>query len=171
MVYFLYYTANTYYSVCVYCILPSDLHCFATFGWASEEHPACKNWVMSCLCGYLSGAKCRLFAYGPADATAPKIPKSLASFKSRLVLPFWYQLTQVVLEKRPLNGCNSSSVYCVLFHLSRLALRRLLISTDSSEGLGLLLLVVVSVPIHCAFSALTLLVWRQEGHPACKKLE
>jgi len=33
-------------------------------------------------------------------------PSSLASFKSRLVLPFWYQLTQVVLEKRPLNGCN-----------------------------------------------------------------
>jgi len=25
------------------------------------------------------------------------------SFKSRLVLPFWYQLTQVVLEKRLLN--------------------------------------------------------------------
>jgi len=24
-------------------------------------------------------------------------------------LPFWYQLTQVVLEKRPLNGCSSSS--------------------------------------------------------------
>jgi len=23
-----------------------------------------------------------------------------------LVLPFWYQLTQVVLEKRPLNGCS-----------------------------------------------------------------
>jgi len=22
-----------------------------------------------------------------------------------LVLPFWYRLTQVVLEKRPLNGC------------------------------------------------------------------
>ena len=35
-------------------------------------------------------------------------PSSLASFKSRLVLPFWYQLTQVVLEKRPLNGCSSS---------------------------------------------------------------
>jgi len=26
-----------------------------------------------------------------------------------MVLPFWYQLTQVVLEKRPLNGCSSSS--------------------------------------------------------------
>ena len=33
----------------------------------------------------------------------------LASFKSRLVLPFWYLLTQVVLEQRPLNGCSSSS--------------------------------------------------------------
>jgi len=39
----------------------------------------------------------------------PKTPSSLASFKSRLVLPFWYQLTQVVLERRPLNGCCSSS--------------------------------------------------------------
>jgi len=27
------------------------------------------------------------------------------------------------------------------------------------------------VPIFCAFSALTLLVGRQEGHPACKKTE
>ena len=34
---------------------------------------------------------------------------SPASFKSRLVLPFWCWLTQVVLEKRPLNGCSSSS--------------------------------------------------------------
>ena len=34
----------------------------------------------------------------------PKAPSSLASLKSRLVLPFWYRLTQVVLEKRLLNG-------------------------------------------------------------------
>ena len=32
-------------------------------------------------------------------------------------------------------------------------------------------LVVVSVRFSCAFSALTLLVGQQEGHPACKKLE
>jgi len=38
----------------------------------------------------------------------PKTSSSLASFKSRLVLLLWYQLTQVVLEKRPLNGCSSS---------------------------------------------------------------
>ena len=30
---------------------------------------------------------------------------SLASVKSRLVLPFWYWLTWVVPEKGPLNGC------------------------------------------------------------------
>ena len=30
-------------------------------------------------------------AYGPADATA--IPLSLASLKSRMVLPFWFQLS------------------------------------------------------------------------------
>ena len=51
--------------------------------------------------GYLSGARCRL-AYGPADVTATQ---SLASVKSRLVLPFWYRLTWVVLDIGPLNGC------------------------------------------------------------------
>ena len=30
---------------------------------------------------------------------------TLASAKSRLVLPFWYRLTQVVLDKGPLNVC------------------------------------------------------------------
>ena len=30
---------------------------------------------------------------------------SLASVKSRLVLPFWYRLTRVVADKGPLNGC------------------------------------------------------------------
>ena len=30
---------------------------------------------------------------------------SLASVTSRLVLPFWYRLTEVVLDKWPLNGC------------------------------------------------------------------
>jgi len=37
-------------------------------GW-QEGHPACKNWVVGCWHGYLSGTRCRL-AYGPADATA-----------------------------------------------------------------------------------------------------
>ena len=41
------------------------------------------------------------------------LPLSLAPVKSRLVLPFWYRLTQVVLERRPLNGCSSSSTSTV----------------------------------------------------------
>ena len=44
----------------------------------------------------------------------PKTPSSLAWFKSRLFLPFWYRFTQVVLEKRPLKGC--SVVYYMLRH-------------------------------------------------------
>jgi len=27
----------------------------------------------------------------------------------RLILSFWYWITQIVLEKRPLNGCSSNS--------------------------------------------------------------
>ena len=37
---------------------------------------------------------------------AQLMPLSLAPVKSRSVLPFWYRFTQVVLEKRPLNGCT-----------------------------------------------------------------
>jgi len=34
------------------------------------------------------------------------LPLTVSCFsKSRLVLPFWYWLTQVVPEKGPLNGC------------------------------------------------------------------
>jgi len=44
----------------------------------------------------------------------PQTPSSLASFKSRLVLLFYYRLTQVVLEKRSLIGC--SSVVAVYMH-------------------------------------------------------
>jgi len=44
---------------------------------------AVKNWVMRCWRDVLFGARCKWFAYGPADATAT--PSSLASLKFRLV--------------------------------------------------------------------------------------
>jgi len=47
---------------------------------------------MGCLCGYLSGARCRLFACGPADATAIPKPHHLFDYKSRLVLPQSFQV-------------------------------------------------------------------------------
>jgi len=65
---------------------------------------------MGCWRVYLSGARCRL-AYGPADATATR--RLFASVKSRLVLPLWYRLTRVVLDKGPLNGV--CVCVCVLF--------------------------------------------------------
>jgi len=40
---------------------------------------------------------------GPNGATAT--PSALAALKSTMVLPFWCRLTQIELEKRPLNGC------------------------------------------------------------------
>ena len=80
--------------------------CFDTVGWHQQEHPACKNWVMRCWCGYLSGARCRLFAYGPVDAITIPQPHHLSPFKSKLVLPFWYRLTQVATaSKNPITSC------------------------------------------------------------------
>jgi len=40
----------------------------------------------------------------------PMPPPPIASYSSKIQngLPFWCQLTEVVLEKRPLNGCSSS---------------------------------------------------------------
>ena len=83
-----------------------------------EEHPAGKIWLMMCCCGYLSGAMCRLFACGPADATAFAKPHRLMPHLN----PNWFYLsgtwlTQVVLEKRPLNGCCSSVIWALLLSL------------------------------------------------------
>ena len=49
-------------------IEPSVLLC-CWFGIRKNIQPV-KNWVMRCWCAYMSGVRCRLFAYGPADATA-----------------------------------------------------------------------------------------------------
>ena len=73
-----------------------------------KGHPACKKlsggvlawlsvWseVQTCICS--SWCHCHSL--------------SLASLKSRLVFPFWYRLTWVVLEKGPLNGCVCKGIY------------------------------------------------------------
>jgi len=49
----------------------------------------CLEWVQTCI--WPSWCHCHSL--------------SLASVKSTLVLPFWYRLTWVVLDKGPLNGC------------------------------------------------------------------
>jgi len=58
-----------------------------------KEHPTCNNWVVRCWCGCLPGARCRLFAYGPPDATA--IPKSVVSHLN----PDWFYLSGTGLPR------------------------------------------------------------------------
>jgi len=60
-------SATLHFIVCIYCAFSA----LTVLVGRQEEHPACNNWVMRCWCGYLSAAaRCKLFAYGPADATA-----------------------------------------------------------------------------------------------------
>jgi len=66
-----------------------------------EEHPACKKlsggvlawlsvWCEVQTCVWPSGFHCHSLSF--------------ASVKSRLVLPFWYRLSRVVVDRGPLNG-------------------------------------------------------------------
>ena len=109
---------------------------------------------MGCWCGYLSEAKCRLFYWltdCPADATAPQTLTSLASFKCRLLIPTWYWLTQVILEKRPLNGCSSGN-YSLCPGLPRWAGTRkvkpiwILLKQETVSGSGISWAVCKSAP-------------------------
>ena len=64
---------------------------------------------MRCWFGYLSGVRCRLFHMVQLMPLHPKTPSSLASFKSRLVLPVWftrrniYPLTPILIIWHPLS--------------------------------------------------------------------
>jgi len=77
-------------------------------GW-QEGHPACKilsGGVLAWLSVWSEVQTC----IQPSWCHCHSL--SLASVKSRLVLPFWYGLTQVVPNKGPLSGC----VCCVCFY-------------------------------------------------------
>ena len=73
----------------------------ALVGW-QEGHPACKKLsdeVLAWLSVWSEVQTSTQFSW--CHCHSP----SLASVKSRLVLPFWYRLTRVVPDKGPLNGC------------------------------------------------------------------
>jgi len=61
-------------------------------------------WVVRDRHGYLSGVRCKWFAYGPADAT--DTPSSLAPVKSRMVYLSGTGLSRLSRKKRLLNGCG-----------------------------------------------------------------
>jgi len=67
-----------------------------------EEHPTCKKldwWGAGVVICLEQGADLHMAQLMHCHSL------SLASVKSRLVLPFWYRLTRVVPEKEPLSGC------------------------------------------------------------------
>ena len=108
-IYWLWPVASFFFAFPVSC--SEFLQWFDTVGWASERASSLQNWVMRCWCVYLSGVRCRLFAYGPADAASIPKPHHLLP---HLNADWFYRLTQVVLEKRPLNECSSSYTYFCL---------------------------------------------------------
>ena len=67
-----------------------------------EGHPACKKLSGGVLAWLSVWSEVQTFIW-PSWCHCHSL--SLASVKSRLVLPFWYRLTWVVTEKGPLNGC------------------------------------------------------------------
>jgi len=73
-------TVNLFESYCLNELLSVLWHCW--LGIRKSSRPV-KNWVMRCWHGYMSGERCRWFAYGVADTTAT--PSSLAPVISRLV--------------------------------------------------------------------------------------
>jgi len=81
-------------NVCVYYMLFA-LSAFTLLAGRQEEHPACKNRAMRCWCGYLSGARCRLFAYGPVDAIVIPKPHHLLHHLN----PDWFYLSGTGLPR------------------------------------------------------------------------
>ena len=76
-----------------------------------EGHPACKK-LSSGVLAWLSVWSEMQTCIWPSWCHCHSL--SLASVKSRLVLPFWFRPTQVVPEKGPLNGCVCVYVYFIL---------------------------------------------------------
>ena len=84
-----------------------------------EGHPTCKN-LSGAVLAWLSVCSEVQTCIWPSWCHCHSL--SLASVKSRLVVPFWYWLTRVVPDKGPLNVCvcvcSASSVSCQHFMLS-----------------------------------------------------
>ena len=80
-----------------------------------EKHPACKTWVMRCWCGHLSGARCRLFAYGPADATAIPKPHNLLPH----LKPDWLYLSGTGLPRLSWKRGLETGVVVVVFEAQK----------------------------------------------------
>ena len=84
----MYYQYSHHLIVCWYLLHFSYLQCFDAVGWVSIW--PVKNWVVGCWRGYANLHMAQLM---------PLPPTVSCSSKSRLVLPYWCWLTQVVPDK------------------------------------------------------------------------
>jgi len=92
--------------------MPSVLWC-CWLGGRQGIRPV-KNWVVRYWHGYLYGARCKWFAYGPADSTAT--PSSLALLKSRMVYLSGAGLPRLFWKKRPsVYLCHVPSLTTCIF--------------------------------------------------------
>ena len=90
-----------------------------------ERHQACKTLsgvVLACLSVWSELQTC----IWPSWCHCHSL--SLASVKSRLVLPYWYRLTRVVPKKGPLNGCVCVCFCCVRFSFFAYQAKRLAVA-------------------------------------------
>ena len=87
---------------CIICILLPSVQLTLLVG-RQEGHPACRKLLSGGVLAWLSVWSEMQTCMWPSWCHCHSL--SLASVKSRLILPFWYRLTQVVPEKGPLNGC------------------------------------------------------------------
>jgi len=104
--------SNLMFSICLYCIINAFSALTLLVG-QQEGHLACKKLsggVLAWLCVWSEVQTC----IWPSWCYCHSL--FLASVKSRLVLSFWYRLTQIVPEKGPLNGC-----VCVVLYSSNKA--------------------------------------------------
>ena len=73
-----------------------------------EGHPACKKQSGGVLAWLSVWSEVQTCIWPSAQMMPLPLTVSCSS-KIQTGLPFWYRLSQVILEKRPLNGCSSSS--------------------------------------------------------------
>ena len=110
LLYFRFFTFSDLYWVCLSVfsctvLFVSISHAFSALTLLvgqQEGHPACKK-LSGGVLAWLSAWSEMQTCMWPSWCHCHSL--SLASVKSRLVLPFWYRPTRVVPDKGPLNGC------------------------------------------------------------------
>jgi len=105
-----------------FCVLPMDVPSVLWRCWLGDSKGIRPVRVVGYWRGYLSRARCRIVHMA---SLCHCHSLSLASIKSRLVLPFWYRLTRVVPEKRAVKRVCVCVCVCVSMVVAHKSVPRL----------------------------------------------